>query len=155
MSLSDLVNNAKEIAKQAHAGQTDKAGKPYIEHPASVASMVETDEEKIVAWLHDVLEDTSVSAKCLADVFPARIMAALDALTHMENERYEEYVERIRLNPLAVKVKMADLVHNMDLTRLREPTGKDLQRVKKYELAYEKLLAGTSVVNTQDREYRN
>ena len=138
--MSDLVSKAKEIAEQAHAGQKDRAGRPYIEHPAFVASMVETDEEKIVAWLHDVLEDTNVSAKCLADVFPARIMAALDALTHRDNDSYEEYIERIRMNPLAVKVKMADLVHNMDLTRLDNPTEKDFQRVKKYKLAYEKLL---------------
>ena len=148
MHLSDLVNKAKEIAEQAHAGQIDKAGSPYMEHPAFVASMMETDEEKIVAWLHDVLEDTSVSAKCLAAVFPERIMAALDALTHRDNESYEEYIERIRLNQLAVKVKMADLVHNMDLTRLHDPTEKDFQRAKKYKLAYEKLLTNTVIANT-------
>ena len=139
--MSALVNKAIDIAKQAHAGQTDRAGKPYIDHPAFVASMMETDEEKIVAWLHDVLEDTDVNEKDLAAIFSPEIMAALRVLTHVDNESYGEYVEQVRLNPLAAKVKKADLTHNMDLSRLSEVTEGDLQRIEKYKSAYRRLLA--------------
>ena len=101
--------------------------------------MMETDEEKAVAWLHDVLEDTNVSAESLARVFPAQIMEALNALTHGNNESYEEYIKRVRLNPLAAKVKLADLTHNMDLNRLPCPSKKDFDRVEKYKRAYNEL----------------
>ena len=134
-----LINKAKEIAEQAHAGQTDKAGKPYIEHLAFVVSMMNTDEEIIVAWLHDVMEDTCISAEYLSAIFSLRIMTALKDLTHADNESYDEYIKRMSLNPLAVNVKKADLIHNMDISRLSVPVEDDFQRVKKYKTAYDEL----------------
>jgi (p)ppGpp synthase/HD superfamily hydrolase len=137
--LSGLANKARELAEQAHEGQVDKAGRTYIEHPAVVASRQDTDEEKAVAWLHDVLEDTEITKEYLAANFSENVVRAVDALTHREGESYAEYIGRIQSNPLATKVKLADLAHNMDLARIPHPTEKDLQRVEKYQSACIKL----------------
>ena len=134
------LDRAIELAKQHHEGQTDKAGKPYIEHPLRVMYQVESEEEKIVAILHDIVEDTDISLNDLRNEgFSEEVVSAVECLTKQDGENYDSYIERISFNPLAVKIKLADLEDNRDLTRLPEVTDKDLKRVEKYDKALEKL----------------
>ena len=134
------LDRAIELAKQHHEGQTDKAGKPYIEHPLRVMSQVESEEEKIVAVLHDIVEDTDISLDDLRNEgFSEKVVSAVECLTKQDGENYDSYIERISFNPLAVKIKLADLEDNSDLTRLPEVTDKDLERIEKYDKALEKL----------------
>ena len=134
------LDRAIELAKQHHEGQTDKAGKPYIEHPLRVMNQVESEEEKIVAVLHDIVEDTDISLDDLRNEgFSEKVVSAVECLTKQEGENYDSYIERISFNPLAVKIKLADLEDNRDLTRLPEVTDKDLKRIEKYDKALKKL----------------
>ena len=134
------LDRAIELAKQHHEGQTDKAGKPYIEHPLRVMNQVESEEEKIVAVLHDIVEDTDISLDDLRNEgFSEEVVSAVECLTKQDGENYDSYIERISFNPLAVKIKLADLEDNRDLTRLPEVTDKDLERLEKYDKALEKL----------------
>jgi len=134
------LDRAIELAKQHHEGQTDKAGNPYIEHPLRVMNQVESEEEKIVAVLHDIVEDTDISLDDLRNEgFSKEVVSAVECLTKQDGENYDSYIERISFNPLAVKIKLADLEDNRDLTRLPEVTDKDLERVEKYDKALEKL----------------
>lgn len=127
---------ARAIAERAHAGQVDKAGKPYIGHPAHVVVSVEGDKAKAVAWLHDVVEDTPATLDDLrAAGIDDEVLAALELLTHDKTVPYMEYVAAIKENDLARTVKLADLAHNSDLSRLPEVTDADLQRVEKYRQA--------------------
>lgn len=129
------IKLAQSICLQAHKGQTDKGGNPYWIHPVAVCDKCTTPEEKIVALLHDVIEDTSVTLTDLATYgFDIDIILAVDAITKREYESYEKYLYRVKANPIARVVKLADLWHNSQLDRLnREPTKKDLERVQKYE----------------------
>lgn len=140
---TDMVKKAYDIAKMAHKGQYDKAGRDYITHPLTVAGFVAGDEDAVIcAILHDVAEDTDVTLDELAKVFPANIIEALTLLTHVSSQPYMEYVAAIKNsgNELARKVKLADLKHNMNLTRLKEVTDKDIERIeKKYKPALELL----------------
>ena len=134
------LDRAIELAKQHHEGQTDKAGKPYIEHPLRVMNQVESEEEKIVAVLHDIVEDTDISLDDLrSEGFSEEVVSAVECLTKQDGENYDSYIERISFNPLAVKIKLADLEDNSNLTRLPEVTDKDLERIEKYDKALEKL----------------
>ncbi|WP_308557006.1 HD domain-containing protein [uncultured Sneathia sp.] len=127
---------ALKITTEAHKGQVDKAGVPYINHPLTVASLVDTEEEKIVALLHDTIEDTSITEQDLIDYgFPNKIVEAVKLLTHNKNVPYMDYVAKIKDNELARKVKIADLTHNSDLSRLKEITDKDKKRYEKYQKA--------------------
>ena len=136
------LDRAIELAKQHHEGQTDKAGKPYIEHPLRVMNQVESEEEKIVAVLHDIVEDTDISLDDLRNEgFSEEVVSAVECLTKQDGENYDSYIERISFNPLAVKIKLADLEDNRDLTRLPEVTDKDLKRIEKYDKALEKLMS--------------
>ena len=127
---------ALKIATEAHKGQVDKAGVPYINHPLTVASLVDTEEEKIVALLHDTIGDTSITEQDLIDYgFPNEIVEAVKLLTHNKNVPYMVYVAKIKDNELARKVKIADLTHNSDLSRLKEITDKDKKRYEKYQKA--------------------
>lgn len=138
--MSDLYERAYALAKAAHSGQVDKSGADYIGHPVTVASFVETETQKAVALLHDVLEDTNVTEDELRSLFGDEITDAVVTLTHQKGEVYMDYVARIAQNPLAKTVKMADLRHNMDISRLKKVTERDLARVhKKYEPALEYL----------------
>ena len=135
-----LLESALKIAVEAHVGQKDRYGKPYILHPLRVMSRMDTAEEKIVAILHDVIEDTSCTFEQLAEKgFPPCIIAALDCLTKREGEEYGAFVERSASNPLALRVKLADLEDNMDIRRLAEVTEKDRERLNKYLVAYRRL----------------
>lgn len=126
---------ALEFAKKAHKGQKDKAGMDYIMHLFMVASLMDTDEEKTVAYLHDVVEDTKITINDLNETFPAVIVKAVDAITKREKETYEDYLKRVSENELAKKVKVSDLLHNSDLTRLKIITEKDRNRAEKYKRA--------------------
>ena len=126
---------ALQIAKEAHAGQVDKAEKDYILHPITVASYMDTDVEKTIAYLHDVLEDTSVTVDELRNHFSNEIVDTVITLTHRKDESYFEYIQRISKSKLAKKVKVADLLHNLDIKRIKEPTKQDYERLEKYKKA--------------------
>ena len=135
------LGRAIELAKQHHKGQTDKAGKPYIEHPLRVMNQMKSEKEKIVAVLHDIVEDTDISLNDLKNEgFSEEVVSAVECLTKQDGENYDSYIERISFNPLAVKIKLADLEDNRDLTRLPQVTDKDLERLEKYDKALEKLI---------------
>ena len=137
-----LETEAFIIARDAHKGQVDKAGRSYLHHPAFVAKNVDTDVEKAVAWLHDVVEDTEWTLERLtANGFPVQVVEAVGLLTHDANVSYGDYIARIKENPLARKVKMADLMHNLDLTRLPVVTEKDIERCRKYLDALQQLIS--------------
>lgn len=130
------ATKAHEVAKKAHFGQTDRAGIDYIKHPETVASFVATDEEKAVAYLHDVIEDTSLTLLDLKkEGFSKNIIEAVDILTKKKGQDYQSYLNLVKTNELARVVKLADLRHNSDLTRLPLITEKDLERNKKYSSA--------------------
>ena len=131
-----MVDLALSIARKAHEGQLDKAGVDYIEHPIYVASQVDTEEEKAVALLHDVIEDSPVSAEELLQAgLPETVVTAVQVLTKKKEQDYQTYLETVKKNPLARVVKLADLKHNSDLSRLSSITEKDRERWKKYKKA--------------------
>ena len=131
-----MVDLALSIARKAHEGQLDKAGVDYIEHPIYVASRVDTEEEKAVALLHDVIEDSPVSAEELLQAgLPETVVTAVQVLTKKKEQDYQTYLETVKKNPLARVVKLADLKHNSDLSRLPSITAKDRERLKKYKKA--------------------
>ena len=127
---------AYKIAKKAHLGQVDKAGEDYIKHPEKVASFVKTDEEKAVAYLHDVIEDTELTLENLYEYdFSKEVIEAVDIITKKRGEDYQSYLNSVKKNKLARAVKLADLRHNSDLTRLTKVTEKDIKRKEKYQKA--------------------
>ena len=127
---------AYEIAEKAHLGQVDKAGEDYIKHPKKVASFVKTDEEKAVAYLHDVIEDTELTLEDLNKYdFSKEVLEAVDIITKKRGEDYQSYLNSVKKNKLARAVKLADLRHNSDLTRLIKVTEKDIKRKEKYQKA--------------------
>lgn len=136
-----LLDKAIAIAVEAHTGQTDKAGRPYILHPLHLMMQMDTDEERITAVLHDVVEDSEMTLADLRNAgFPAPVLDALALLTHDKSQlSYDAYITAVQANPLARRVKMADLIHNMDVRRLTEIREKDLQRLVKYRRAWQKL----------------
>lgn len=129
-----MINKALKIAHRAHLGQVDKGGVPYILHPIRVALHCETDAEKVVALLHDVVEDTSFTLEDLkAEGISRNLLDAIDSLTNREGESYDEFICRVSQNELAVRVKIQDLKDNMDLSRMG---GK---KHRKYDLYCEAL----------------
>lgn len=138
MIYTPLTNRAMQIAYAAHHGQTDKSGIPYIFHPYHLAEQMEDEYTVCIALLHDVMEDTDVTREMLAAEFPEEIMEALDLLTHEAGIPYFEYVKKIKSNPLAKAVKLADLTHNTDKTRLPAGDPSVKQRwEEKYRRAFE------------------
>ena len=135
------LQRAIEIATEAHQGQFDKAGRDYIGHPLRVMEMGKTEEEKIVGVLHDVIEDTDWTFERLAEEgFSDEVIAALKCVTKIsENENYDDFIDRVKKNPLAVAVKINDLTDNMDIRRLPYLSDKDVKRLKKYLKAYKRL----------------
>ena len=141
MVYTPLTKRAILFAFDAHRGQYDKSGLPYIAHPLHVAESMETEDECVVALLHDVLEDTDITVEDLTRIgISDRQIAALKLLCHDDYVPYLEYVQSIRVDPIARKVKLADLHHNSDLTRLNVITTQDNERVEKYKQAIEILL---------------
>jgi (p)ppGpp synthase/HD superfamily hydrolase len=132
------LEKAIALAVDAHAGQVDKAGRPYILHPLRLMLQMETEAEMITAVLHDVVEDTAVTLDELRALgFPETVLAALALLTHHTADTgYDEYIAAIKPDPLARRVKLADLAHNMDVRRLPELTLKEWGRLEKYRRAW-------------------
>ena len=136
MSLSTLVKLSEEIATKAHAGRFRRGGQvPYIEHPRAVVSRVGDDQEaQIVAWLHDVLEDTEETTQSLAEAgIPIHLITAVDLLTKTREVKYDNYLDRIAACPLAKKVKIADMLSNLS----DNPTKK---QILKYSKGLQRLL---------------
>ena len=135
-----MFDIALSIARQAHEGQLDKAGVDYIEHPIYVASQVDTEEEKAVALLHDVIEDSPFTAEeLLLAGLPETVVTAVQILSKKKGQDYQTYLENVKSNSLARVVKLADLKHNSDLSRLETITDKDLERLEKYKKAIDYL----------------
>ena len=135
-----IFEKALHIAQKAHNGQTDKAGKPYILHPIRVAQRCNTDTERIVALLHDVIEDSEITPNNLYSAgFSKTIVDAVLSVTRREYESYFKFIERCSLNPIGRIVKIHDLEDNMDITRLDSLTESDLKRLNKYLKAYKYL----------------
>lgn len=131
------LNKAYEIASMAHKNQKDKGGIEYINHPVAVSMLVGSLEEKIVALLHDVVEDTHVTLEQLKSFgFNDNVIAAIDAISKKDAESIDDYMNRVKNNKLACSVKKADLLHNMDISRLKVVNKKDLERLDKYQYIY-------------------
>lgn len=146
-----LLAKAIRLALAAHEGQEDKSGMPYAGHVMRVMAAGRTEDEKIVGVLHDVVEDTEWTFEQLADEgFPPHIVDALRCVTKLsEEEPYDEFIERVKSNPLATAVKINDLTDNMDVRRYRELTDWDVRRLRKYLSAY-RYLTGMDRGNGKD-----
>jgi (p)ppGpp synthase/HD superfamily hydrolase len=134
------LEHAIAIAARAHAGKVDKAGAPYIIHPLRVMLKMETSEERIVAVLHDVVEDSDTTLEDLRNEGISDVVVhAVDAVTMRTGESYDDFVQRAALNPIGRRVKLADLEDNSDLSRIAHPTEKDYARLAKYERAIQSI----------------
>ena len=140
MDYEALLKKAEEIATAAHKGQFDRCGVEYINHPRTVASYVDNPKEKIIAWLHDTIEDTDITDADLRPVFGDEITDIVVILTKHPDEDYFDYIKRVMDNPTAIKVKLADLTHNMQPDRIKHPSDMDNERRKKYQKAYKMLI---------------
>lgn len=139
MKKGELLGRVLVLATNAHAGQFDRGGNPYILHPLKVMHYLKSNDEELqcVALLHDVIEDTKTSWHDLEDIgCTPRVIAAVKALTKMPGETYQEYQERVYANEDAMRVKCADLRHNSDIRRLKGVTQKDIDRIAKYNRFY-------------------
>jgi len=131
-----MYEKALKLARKAHDGQEDKGGQPYIYHLITVSDGVEGEIEKVVALLHDIVEDTDYTLEKLkTQGFSDEVVSAIDCLTKRKNEIYEDYLRRVSSNVHSTRVKIADLKHNMDTERLEKITEKDLKRIEKYKFA--------------------
>ena len=141
MNLNEQLKRAIDIAVSAHEGQLDTYnGRPYIEHPFRVMNAGHTLQEKIVGILHDVVEDTDWTLQQLVqEGFSEEIVAAVDAMTHRDNESYDAYMQRVEENAIATRVKLNDLTDNMDIRRWDEIPYHELARLQKYLKAYKQL----------------
>ncbi len=140
--MENLLSKAIILAFKAHEGQVDKSGMPYVNHVMRVMTAGRTEDEKIVGVLHDVVEDTHWTFdELLAEGFPSHIVDALRCVTKLsDDEPYDEFIERVKTNPLAVAVKINDLTDNMDVRRYKELTEWDIKRLRKYLSAYQVLI---------------
>ena len=143
MIYTKLTIAAMKLAYQAHHGQTDKGGMPYIFHPYHLAEQMADEYTTCVALLHDVVEDTNISLDDLKSIFPKEVTNAVALMTHDSNVPYLEYVRNIAANPIAKAVKLADIHHNSDSTRMPEASNAVLARYsEKYQLALKVLEEG-------------
>ena len=123
------------MAYEAHKDQYDKSGLPYITHPLHLTEYMDDEYTTVTALLHDVVEDTDITLDDLAKEFPEEVIEAIKLLTHQKGIPYMDYVAKIKTNDIAKTVKIADLEHNSNLTRLNHITDKDLDRIIKYQKA--------------------
>ena len=139
--MENLLLKATAIAIEAHRGQVDKTGMPYLGHIMRVMNAGKTFDEKICGVLHDLVEDTDWTFEQLKEEgFPIHIIEALRCVTKLsDDEPYNDFIKRIKINPLAVAVKINDLTDNMDIRRLNDITESDINRLKKYHTAYKEL----------------
>ena len=133
----NLFQQAVILSVAAHSGQLDKSSVPYILHPMAVASRCKTEDERIVAVLHDVVEDTELTLESLMEFFPAPIVEAVDAITHRKNEPYDDYLDRVILNKIALPVKIQDIHHNQERMNFLEDEETKKRLIKKYDHAIE------------------
>ncbi len=141
ISLNQLLARAVAIAAIAHQDQLDKAHAPYLLHPIRLMMRGQTLTEQIVAVLHDVVEDSDWTLdQLVAEGFPGEIITALDCLTRRPEETYDQFLDRVLTNSLAIHVKLYDLEDNMTLTRLDQLSDKDLQRLQRYHQAHQRIL---------------
>lgn len=137
--MQELLEKSIIFTTEKHMGQVDKSGQPYILHPLRVMGNCPNIETKIVAVLHDVLEDTEATEEDLLEFLPEYIVTAIVAITKVENEAYEDYLKRVGNNYYATQVKLMDLKDNMNLDRLEKIEMKDMKRYLKYRKAVEYL----------------
>ncbi|MGN0442091.1 MAG: HD domain-containing protein [Acutalibacteraceae bacterium] len=136
MIYSDLTKKALKISFNAHKNQVDKSGMPYVFHPFHLAEQMDDEYSVCVALLHDVVEDTDITIEeLIIEGFPKEVINAIELMTHSDSVPYLDYVKIIKNNPIARKVKLADLMHNSDLSRLDKIDDKVLERVAKYKKA--------------------
>lgn len=140
MIYTDMTRLALRVCFEAHRDQVDKSGLPYVFHPFHLAEQMTDEDTTVVALLHDVVEDSHIT---LADLramgFNDNIISAIALMTHDDGDPYMDYVSKIKSNAIARAVKLADLKHNSDLSRLDSPTPDDVARAEKYKKAIELL----------------
>ena len=130
------LEHAIALAAKAHEGQRDKAGEPYILHPLRMMLKLNTAEERIVAGLHDIVEDCGWSRdRIRAEGFSENVIGAVESVTKRPGEDYDEFVMRAAAHPVGRSVKLADLEDNSDLSRIKNPTQRDIDRIEKYRRA--------------------
>ena len=134
-----VTKKAMKLCFAAHKEQKDKSGLPYVFHPFHLAEQMTDEYTTCVALLHDIVEDTTITLSELAETFPAEVVDAVALLTHKDGVDYEEYISAIRKNPIAKTVKLAEIAHNTDLTRLTSPEDQ-LAAKKRWEEKYSKAL---------------
>lgn len=139
MIYTKLTQKAMRTAYEAHHGQMDDGGVPYVFHPFHLAEQMDDEISVCVALLHDVVEDTSVTIEDLRNEFPVEVTETVALLTHDKNDDYFEYVSQIKRNPTAKKVKLADLTHNSDESRLISSTT-DEKRILRWREKYRKAM---------------
>ena len=132
MAYSVDVELAEKIAREAHAGAVDKAGAPYVDHPRRVAERLTDPAEKVIGWLHDVVEDTTLTLTDIAINFGQDTAVAVEAVTHRPGESWSDYLARVKGNPMATAVKISDLIDNISLSRIPVVTARDVRRSEKY-----------------------
>lgn len=133
MIYTEMTKKALKLCFEAHKEQIDKSGMPYVFHPFHLAEQMQDEESTIVALLHDVIEDTEYTLEDLRKMgFGDSVLAAIDLMTHEDGVPYMDYVEKIKTDPIARTVKLADLRHNSDMTRLDVVTPRDQERAEKY-----------------------
>lgn len=138
MIYTALTNKAMKIAYNAHHGQTDCNDVPYIFHPYHLAEQMNDEITTCVALLHDVVEDTNITIEQLEKVFPKEVTEALKLLTHDDNTDYFEYIRAIKKNPIAKTVKMADLLHNSDQSRITDYNAVSAEKLEYWNKKYAK-----------------
>jgi len=135
------LEQAISIASLAHTGQLDKGGEPYILHPLRVMMKLKDERQRIIAVLHDVIEDTNITdIDLLYQGLGYDAVNVILTLSRRKSESYDEYIDRISKDEFAIEIKLADLEDNMDISRIKNMTGKDYERVEKYGRAREKLM---------------
>lgn len=138
MIYTNLTKKALKISFNAHKNQVDKSGMPYVFHPFHLAEQMDDEYSVCVALLHDVVEDTDITVEeLITKGFPKEVINAIELMTHSDSVPYFDYVKAIKNNPIACKVKLADLENNSDLSRLDKIDDKALERVAKYKKAIE------------------
>lgn len=144
MIYTEMTIKAMKLAYEAHQGQVDKSGVPYIFHPCHLAEQMDDEISCCCALLHDVIEDTNITTEDLKKLFPSEVTEVVSLLTHRESDDYFDYVRKIKENPVAKKVKLADLAHNSDTSRniliQNNDTKATEKRLEKYEKAKKILL---------------
>lgn len=137
MTKMATIEDAISIAAQAHKGQKDKAGAPYLLHPLRMMLRMKSEAAMMAAVLHDVVEDSGWTLEQLREEgFPGEVLEAVDCLTHRDGESYQEFVGRVQTNPIARQVKIADLEDNMNIQRIDRLGERDLARLEKYHKAW-------------------